>query len=939
MAEDIQIKINAAVESAQAATTIGQLRNSLVELQDIAENSDLGAEQFRNLQSQIVSTSADLAAARDKIGDIQDKISTLQGTPIERVRNSFGLLKQAIFDLDFDKARIGVEGLANAFTPLGPDGLPLKGLAAMKGALGNVTGAASQLGTTFINLGRTLLTNPIFLLATVITTIIVGIGLLLNKLGLLQPIFDAIGAAVEYVTDAFNSLTEAIGLNTAATDKNLKESLAAEEQKRKALEQTLKTQESIAESVKDLNSVEQLQVEKLTGIYVRQSQDIVTTRLDALNKLKESYQKDLKNFDDVQKNKRKLTDDEKKQYDEIVIKVEETNLKIIDLTAKRVSSTNDALQKIRLRSIEFEEDDVKRARLLRDEQIKIAESEYDRRADLLQQRNALQSKLNVAYNKDVVKNLQQQIGQVNAEIKVITDNAAQDKFAAEKEYTQKITELNKKYADEQKERETNSLNEKKAKINDEILAEQNKYKILELDDKLSKERLLEAQKSLFEFEGKKRLEILDLEKATEAQKESLRIETLDKIKKAEVKAKEEQLSADEKLAQLRQRIADFDLESNKSNLLVYEAGLRARLKEIELIREKTTDETKLQDLREKEKGFRDELAKITEEQLVKEIENQRTTLEARLSAFQIIKDNNLKVNAETLSSAEKTQQLITDINTKGSSELAQVSALTLQDKQANIEAEKAAQLELLQFNFQQEAVKRAELAKTSVFINDLNQVDVELTKEYNAQRLAIIKAAAQEEVNLRKLTEDEKFNIARTALTQITELTNLLFDFSINRAKKNAQDEEKIAKQKFQVNKALQVGLAIMDGYKAITASLAQSPVAIGPVPNPAGIASLSFAISTSLLNIGRILATQYKSTGAAGAGGLGSVGGVNINGATPEVTGIPSQFTAPTFFSLGEERMATTVGANQQRVYVLESEITSTQNRVSVIESRSVIQ
>lgn len=942
MAENIQININAAIESAQAATTIGQLRRSLVELQDIAENNDLGAEAFRSLQTQIVSTNTDLANARDRIGDIQDKISTLQGTPIEKIRNSFGLLKQSIFDLDFDKAKIGIEGLASAFTPLGPDGLPLQGLAAMRGALTNVTGAATQLGSTLIRVGTTLLTNPIFLLAAVVAAITVGIVLLLNKLGLLQPILDAIGAAVEFVTDVFNNLTEAIGLNTAATDKALKKTLESEQEKRKSLEETFSTQEKIAKSVADLNSVEQLNVEKLTGIRVRSEEDIATTRLKALQQIKDSYKAELAAFDEVQKTKRKLTEEEKKQYDDIVKKVEETNQRIIDSTAERVRVVNDELQNIRIRSIQAEGDTYAAAQKLRDEEIKLSEAEFDRRAVLLTTNKELiiqANKSRLFNNKETYKSLLQQIELNEKEIKVITDKSAIDKFDAEKKYRTSVNQLNNNAAQQQKERESKTLSDTKDRINDQILAEQNRLTVLLLNDKITKDVLLKAQLDFFNFEQKKKLEILELDKATEAEKEKLKLDTIKKIQDAQNKFNQEELTKEQKLLQLKERIAEFELVKNQNNILFIQAALKAKLSQIELEREGLTDAEKIQTLNENEFAIKQKLATITEEVLAKEVDNQKTLLETKLKAAQIIKDNNLKVDAETLASAALTQKLIDDVNTKGTSSLVTIGALTLQDKVANIEAEKTAKLELLEFNFNQEALKRAELNKTSGFINDLTKVDLELTKTFNAEKLAIVKAAGEEEVALKRLTEDDKFNIARKALTQITELTNLLFDFAINRAKKNAVDEEKLAKQKFQVNKALQVSLAIMDGYKAITSSLALSPVAFGPVPNPAGIASLSFAISTSLLNIGKILATQYKSSGSGGGGGSGglSVPSANI-GSASDASGQASNFTAPTFFGLGDERQQTTLGVNQQRVYVVESDITSVQGRVNVIENRAII-
>jgi hypothetical protein len=335
MAENIQIKIDAAVESAQAAQTIGQLRKSLQDLQALAEESDLGSEQFQKLQQQILQTNASLAASKDRLGDIQDKISTLEGTPVERLKNSFELLKQSIFTLDFDKAKIGVQGLVNAFTPLGPDGAPLKGLAALKGTIAGLGSSVAGLGQTFIQLGRALLTNPLFLLATVVTTIVVAIVALLNKLGLLKPIFDAIGDAVEFVTSLFNQFTEAIGLNTAATEENLKKTTEAEAEKRKEYEKSLAVQEKIASSVEGLNSRQIASIRKLTGVYVSDSSSIENVRLETTKKLIASYDRDLAKYAELIDKKGKLNDEEQKNYDDLVSKATEANLKLVEITANR----------------------------------------------------------------------------------------------------------------------------------------------------------------------------------------------------------------------------------------------------------------------------------------------------------------------------------------------------------------------------------------------------------------------------------------------------------------------------------------------------------------------------------------------------------------------------------------------------------------------------
>jgi len=102
------------------------------------------------------------------------------------------------------------------------------------------------------------------------------------------------------------------------------------------------------------------------------------------------------------------------------------------------------------------------------------------------------------------------------------------------------------------------------------------------------------------------------------------------------------------------------------------------------------------------------------------------------------------------------------------------------------------------------------------------------------------------------------------------------------KVKKGSKEEEELAKKQFKFNKALQLGSAVIDGAKAVTASLAQAPIAIGPVPNPAGIASLAFAVSSSVATIAKIASTQFNS-GGGGAGGGGGVPAASSSSTTGE--------------------------------------------------------
>jgi hypothetical protein len=174
----------------------------------------------------------------------------------------------------------------------------------------------------------------------------------------------------------------------------------------------------------------------------------------------------------------------------------------------------------------------------------------------------------------------------------------------------------------------------------------------------------------------------------------------------------------------------------------------------------------------------------------------------------------------------------------------------------------------------------------------------------------------------------------------VNNLAETAFTIANRFGKQDEESKEKRAKRQFQVAKALQLSLAIMDGFKAVTTSLASSPIAIGPVPNPAGIASLAFAITTSLANIAKIASTQYGSKGG-GAGGGGTTppmggGAANAGGG------------APSFSLFGQGNNQNTTGGPQDaenksnqltvKAVVVESDVTSTQNKVKKMQENATL-
>lgn len=139
-----------------------------------------------------------------------------------------------------------------------------------------------------------------------------------------------------------------------------------------------------------------------------------------------------------------------------------------------------------------------------------------------------------------------------------------------------------------------------------------------------------------------------------------------------------------------------------------------------------------------------------------------------------------------------------------------------------------------------------------------------LLKENADRRIEI-----EEEERLAKLDAISKgFDDARRVADALQNISEAVFAGRLKNVQKGSAEEEKLLKKQFQFNKAFQLANALMDGAKAAIASLAQSPVAIGPLPNPAGIASLALVGITTAATVAKILATKYEPSGGGSSGG-----------------------------------------------------------------------
>lgn len=141
-------------------------------------------------------------ALTDQIGDAADAAAVFASdSPFEVIGNGISSVTSKLRNLDFGGAAAQSRLLVAATKQL-----------TFKEAVQGV----KDLGTTLVNMGKSLLMNPIFLLGTTITLIIANFDKLKNAGGLVGDVFTSIGDAIEIVIDLGSDFLNFIGLIDSA---------------------------------------------------------------------------------------------------------------------------------------------------------------------------------------------------------------------------------------------------------------------------------------------------------------------------------------------------------------------------------------------------------------------------------------------------------------------------------------------------------------------------------------------------------------------------------------------------------------------------------------------------------------------------------------------------------------------------------------------------
>jgi hypothetical protein len=199
--------------------------------------------------------------------------------------------------------------------------------------------------------------------------------------------------------------------------------------------------------------------------------------------------------------------------------------------------------------------------------------------------------------------------------------------------------------------------------------------------------------------------------------------------------------------------------------------------------------------------------------------------------------------------------------------------------------------------------------------------------------LAAVVKRYQGEVDAAKKARDDKFQMAQDFVTGITNLNEVVGTIELAFLKKGTEEYDRAARRKFNINKALQISSAIITGIQTTMSAFKNGMDNPVPLLGPATAAVYAtMAALTSAAQIAKIASTQYQST-------TNTSGPPPSSGPPPTLPGPlqSSGLQAPSTIGLGQMNITPQSSKSDwQKVYVVESDIRNTTNRVEVIETRS---
>jgi hypothetical protein len=329
---------------------------------------------------------------------------------------------------------------------------------------------------------------------------------------------------------------------------------------------------------------------------------------------------------------------------------------------------------------------------------------------------------------------------------------------------------------------------------------------------------------------------------------------------------------------------------------------------------------------------------------------QQIELDDLAAAYKKKIDEAVKYKNDTTALVEAQKVQEAEINKKYTDA---ANAKTAEDNKKRIAAEDAQFLEMQRLTlsdveFKKLQATQAAEAKMDIFYKDAEMVKlletelaaelVKIQDDADKQKTAKLKEETDKQ---NKIKEDarqleikgiqDNLDTAAAALDSINSLTSIGINAKLKGVKKGSKEEEKILKQQFKQQKAMQLAMAAINGAQAILAILTVPDFTLGIA---SGI-RIAAAVAATAASIATISGTQFE-------GGGSTPNTPDVGGGGTSTTAV-APTTGPNLFGQANTGSQVNAGGNSNQnitvtAIVSETEITASQQHINNIQQNSVL-
>jgi DNA repair exonuclease SbcCD ATPase subunit len=281
---DEKIRLDIELNGSQGEKTLADLKQELKELQNQLDKTTKGSQEFNDTLKKI-------SSVQSEIDDVNKQLNNLN--PEKRADS---------FNKAFGSMSATVQGLTGTMGLLGMENDKLINVSiALQGAMNfsNAIKDVGELKNAFQIFAKTLLTNPIFLLASILTAIGVAIYKLKDSIKILSVAFEALKVAIQSVITFFKKLGDALELYDYKAEQVVKKQMANLENLKKAQDDYTKAMDRQIQ-IRNAQGEETINMEKKKAAYTVQSLKLQVAAME-----------------EIIKNTKKVKDEQKEQLEEL----------------------------------------------------------------------------------------------------------------------------------------------------------------------------------------------------------------------------------------------------------------------------------------------------------------------------------------------------------------------------------------------------------------------------------------------------------------------------------------------------------------------------------------------------------------------------------------------------------------------------------------------